>query len=258
MHQYILAFDVETTGLSQKDDFIIQLSAIQFKKGTFETIRTFDHYIRPSLEFEINSGAYEAHGLTKEFIEENGVPLRTVIDEFLEMWNESDILTFNGNRFDINMLYNNLLGIGVNLPMEGKIFYDSYAIEAKLFPRTLSAVYEKYTGRCLEGAHNSLADVEATVEVFKYQCGMIDEVFENENIDTWPENQLYSPEGSIRNATNMGREDYLVFNMGKYKDREFMEICKLDPQYISWFKDKVASPYTWRLLSNYYKKHRND
>ena len=46
--------------------------------------------------------------------------------------------------------------------------------------------------------------------------------------------------------------------MGKYKDQEFMVVCKNDPGYISWFKDKVASPYTWRKLTKYYKEHRDE
>lgn len=260
MNKYIIAFDVESTGLSQKEDYIIQLSAIKFEKDTYNVIKTFNKYILPTNPtFVITSGAYEAHGLTKEFIEENGVPLKSVIGEFLEMWSDSDVLTFNGNRFDVNMLYNNLLGIGVNLPMEGKIFYDSYAMEARLDPRTLTNVYFKYTGMCMEDAHNSMADVEATVEVFKRQMEKIlEEDTSGVPVEEWNENQLYSPEGSIRNAAQGNEEEYLVFNMGKYKDKEFMEVCRLDPQYISWFKDKVASPYTWRLLANYYRKHRNE
>ena len=126
-------------------------------------------------------------------------------------------------------------------------------METRLSPRTLSSVYEKYTGEYLTDAHNSLADVKATIDIFKSQYDIIED-----NIDDWPENQLLSPEGSIRNAANPNEPTYYVFNMGKYKDCEFMDICKKDPQYIKWFRDKVASPYTWRLLSKYYKEHRNE
>jgi DNA polymerase III epsilon subunit-like protein len=259
MNHYIVAFDVETTGLSQTEDYVIQLSAIKFKKDTYEQVKTFDHYIRPLRAYEIKPGAFEAHGLTKEFIEENGVLLSTVADEFIAMFDDADVLTFNGNRFDVNMLYKDLLAIGKDFPMEGKIFYDSYGIETRLNPRKLTNVYFNYTGRCLEDAHNSLADVGATVEVFKRQLEVLKEDNETgEPIEDWAENHLYSPEGSIRNAANAGEKERIVFNIGKYRDQEFMTVCKTDPGYISWFKDKVASPYTWRKLTAYYKEHRND
>lgn len=259
MNHYITAFDVETTGLSQTEDYVIQLSAIKFKKDTFEQVKTFDHYIRPVREYEIKPGAFEAHGLTKEFIDENGVSLLSVADEFIEMFDDADVLTYNGNRFDINMIYKDLLMIGKDFPMEGKIFYDSYGIETRLNPRKLSNVYFNYTGMCLEDAHNSLADVDATIEVFKRQLEVLKEDNETgESVEDWTENQLYSPEGSIRNTSSGTDPERIVFNMGKYKDQEFMAVCKNDPGYIQWFKDKVASPYTWRKLATYYREHRND
>jgi DNA polymerase III epsilon subunit-like protein len=259
MNKYIVAFDVETTGLSQIDDYVIQLSAIKFEKHTYKQIKVFDHYIKPIRAYEIKPGAFEAHGLTKEFIEENGVPLKSVAPEFVEMFEDADVLTFNGNRFDVNMIYKDLLAIGIEFPMEGKIFYDSYGIEVRLNPRKLSNVYFNYTGECLEDAHNSLADVGATIEVFKRQLEVLNEDNETgEDVDQWSENQLYSPEGSIRNAAQGNESERIVFNIGKYRDQEFMTVCKTDPGYISWFKDKVASPYTWRKLTKYYKEHRNE
>lgn len=259
MNNYITAFDVESTGLSQTEDYVIQLSAIRFKKDTFEKVKTFDYYIKPIRAYEIKQGAFEAHGLTKEFIEENGVPLKSVAQEFIEMFDDADVLTFNGNRFDINMIYKDLLMIGIEFPMDGKIFYDSYGIEVRLNPRKLANVYFNYTGRVLEDAHNSLADVEATIDVFQHQLEVLKEDNETgEDVDDWMENHLYSPEGSIRNAANGGEPERIVFNMGKYKDQEFMAVCKNDPGYIQWFRDKVASPYTWRKLTKYYKEHRND
>lgn len=259
MNHYITAFDIESTGLSQIEDYTIQLSAIRFRKDTFEIVKEFNHYIKPIRNYEIKPGAFEAHGLTKEFIEENGVPLKDVAGEFIEMFDDADVLTFNGNRFDVNMIYKDLLMIGIEFPLEGKVFYDSYGMEVRLNPRNLSTVYFNYTGRCFEDAHNSLADVRATIEVFKHQLEVIKEDNESgEEVDDWTENHLYSPEGSIRNAGGPGEPERIVFNIGKYKDQEFMAVCKNDPGYIQWFRDKVASPYTWRKLTKYYKEHRNE
>ena len=259
MNKYIVAFDVESTGLSQSEDYVIQLSAIKFEKNTYKQVKTFNHYIKPCRNYEIKPGAFEAHGLTKEFIEANGVPLKEVAHEFVEMFEDADILTFNGNRFDVNMIYKDLLMIGVEFPMEGKVFYDSYGMETRLNPRDLQSTYFRYTGQCFENAHDSLADVNATIVVFQKQLEVLNEDNESgEPIEEWSENQLYSPEGSIRNAATGNDPVRLVFNIGKYKDQEFMSVCKTDPNYIQWFRDKVASPYTWRLLTKYYKEHRGE
>ena len=100
MNHYITAFDVETTGLSQTEDYIIQLSAIRFKKDTYERVKTFNHYIKPIRTYEIKPGAFAAHGLTKEFIEENGVPLASVAGEFIEMFDEK---TWDRAKFPLHV-----------------------------------------------------------------------------------------------------------------------------------------------------------
>ena len=82
MSKHIVAFDVETTGLSFKDDYIIQLSAIKFDEN-FNTIATIDHLIKPIYDFEIAEGAFEKHGISKEMIAENGVDLIDAAKEFL-------------------------------------------------------------------------------------------------------------------------------------------------------------------------------
>lgn len=210
MNHHITAFDVETTGISQKDDFVIQLSAIKFEKDTFKIIKEIDYYIKPCCEYTIKEGALGAHGLTHEFIDEHGKRLVDVAPEFLEMLEDSDVLTFNGNRFDVNILYKDLLMVGLDFPMSNKIFYDSYLMEIRLAPRNLSSVYEKYTGKRLIDAHNSLADVRATIDIFKAQYDIIED-----DIDAWSENQLLSPEGSIRNAAPHDAPVYYVFNIDR-------------------------------------------
>ena len=46
---------------------------------------------------------------------------------------------------------------------------DVLQLESKINPRDLSHVYERYTGKKLEGAHGALADIEATIAVLEAQ-----------------------------------------------------------------------------------------
>ena len=101
MNNFVLAWDVETTGLSPREDFIIQLAAARFDKTTGEVVKTNKWYIKPAHAYEISPKAQEVHGLTKEFIEENGRYFKDVAPEFFEMMEDADLLTYNGNSLEV-------------------------------------------------------------------------------------------------------------------------------------------------------------
>ena len=255
MNKNIVCFDVETTGLSPTEDYIIQLAMVKFDAKTFEQIDSRNWYIEPAHAYEITSGAYDAHGLTKEFLKENGVSIKDIAPDILKFVEDSDYLTYNGNTFDVKFLYKDLALFGFEFPINGKVFYDAFALYKMYHPSTLSAVYKSYTGEDLDGAHNAFTDVNATIKVF--ECIQKEQ---EKSLDEWSqikECQMLSPEGSIRRATNMGEDgEYIVFAQGKYKDAEFCEVLKKDPGYIKWFGQNVATAYTKKVLNEYVKKKR--
>lgn len=251
----IVCFDVETTGLSPVEDYIVQLAMVKFDPQTFQQIDSRNWYIEPAHAYTITQAAFEAHGLTKEFLQENGVSIKDIVPEILEFVQDCDYLTYNGNSFDMKFIYKDLAMFGFEFPIEGKVFYDAFALYKIYHPSTLSAVYKNYTGEDLEGAHDAFADVSATIKVF--ECIQKEQ---NKQLDEWSqlkECQMLSPEGSIRRATNIGVDgDYIVFAQGKYKDAEFCEVLKKDPSYIRWFGENVATAYTKRVLNEYVRRKR--
>lgn len=247
----IVCFDCETTGLSVKEDYIIQLSALKFNPETFEILGERDWYVKPIHKYEISEGAFEAHGLTKEFIEEHGRPMFEVAPEFLDFSKDCDFLSYNGNGFDIKIIYKDFLLEGIEFPME-RDFYDAYMMDVRMNPRNLSSLYKKMTGKELEGAHNALNDVKATVEIFQKQMEGLD----YQEVRNWGENKILTPDGSIRYRNISKPEGDIIFNIGKYRDKEFMSIYNSDPGYIKWFMENIASNYTKKILREYYKKNR--
>ena len=245
----IVCFDVETTGLSQKEDFIIQLSMIKIN-SSFKELDRKSWYIKPVHNYEIKPTAIEKHGITKEFLEENGVNLKDIGQEIIDFIGDCDLLTYNGNSFDIGFLYKDLKIVGFELDIQNKICYDAFLLYKTLYPSTLEAVYKRYTGKDLEGAHNAINDVEATIEVYK--------ALRSESVDI-DENifNIASPEGSIKRVNIDGVES-LVFAFGKYKDDEFYSVYKKDPQYIKWFLNNIASEYTFNMLKKYCEKCKNN
>ena len=142
----IVCIDTETTGLNANEDHIIQLSLVKIELQTGIELNVFDRYIIPERKFEISRSAEEVHGITKDFLLENGVYLKDVAGEILEILNSSDAyLTYNGNTFDFKFLIKDFAEIGYEFPLN-KPCIDSYAMECRMNPRDLMSVYKKYVG----------------------------------------------------------------------------------------------------------------
>lgn len=256
----IVAFDVETTGLSPQKDFIIQLALVKIDASTLETKETKQWYINPLHAYEISQQAFDKHGLTKQFLTEHGVNLKDIAQEIIDFFEGCDVLTYNGNTFDVNFLYSNLKQVGYDFDITDRIFYDAFLMYKQLHPSTLEAVYYHYTSQTLENAHDAFADVNATIEVFKHlHQGPGDkwEGLTRAEMDKMDVNSIFSPERSITSKPGLENgENIIVFTTGKHKDEEFMKVYKQDPSYIKWFLENVASEHTKKVLRQYYIAHK--
>lgn len=251
MSKHIVAFDVETTGLSFTTDYIIQLAAVKFDTD-FNIIDSMKYIVKPIKDFEIAEGAQEKHGITKEYVLEAGTDLKIVAEEFLKFIDGCDMLSYNGRNFDVRMIYKDFASVGLQFDIN-RVFYDSMLLEIKLNPRTLETIYKKYTGKDLIDAHDALADVLATIEVFKYQV----QSFANQDITLddimqMDESKIFCIDGMIKQDG-----DNILFAKGKYKDVEFMDVARKDVGYIKWFMTNPDFDYhTKQTLREYYAKNK--
>lgn len=254
----IVCYDIETTGLSIMSDKVIQLSAVKFDEN-FNVIATFDEYVRPIGEWHMQEAAERVHGISEKFLIENGRFLKDVGAEFIEFIKDCDILSYNGNRFDIRMLCANLREVGLDFNIADRVFFDSFLLESKLDSRKLGDVYKRYTGKELEGAHNAIYDVLATVEVFRHQVA----AFEKQNISMeeikgFDEIKLLCVDGMIKRGNNPNQPEEIVFARGKYKDVDFMDVAQRDPGYVQWFMENEGfDRHTKNVLREYYAKNRD-
>lgn len=246
-----VCLDVETTGLDPIRDFIIQLSAVKLDES-LNKIDEFDKIILPASDFTISKKAQETHGYTKEYIKTHGVLIKDIAEEFLNFVGESDIITYNGNNFDIKFIVNDFKQVGFEFSIKNRRFFDSYAMECKFNPRNLTSVYEKYTGQTFENSHNALSDVYATIEVFKNQLKT--QKLTIDDIKEWNENNLLDISGMIRRVGG----NSIVFSQGKYKDSDVFEIAKKDPDYFKWCWTKVWDNQTKEILKNLYIKSKDN
>lgn len=247
----IVAYDVETTGLDPAKDSIIQIAAVKFDSN-FNTIDSYYTHVKPMHDFEIAEGALQKHGMTKEFILENGKPSNEVMQFFNNFCNDCDILSYNGNSFDIKFIVKEMKDAGIEFSLD-RIFYDSMKYEAMIHPRRLEVVYKNYTGKILEGAHDALADVNATIEVFKHQIKKFSEQdISIDNIMEMDESKIFCIDGMITK-----KDGKIYFAKGKYRNVEFMEVCNKDVSYIKWFMNNPEFHIsTKNTLKSYYALNR--
>lgn len=242
----IVCFDTETTGVDTSNDKIIQIAMVKFNPDNYQTIGTLQHYTIPDGEWSIPPSATEVHHLTKEFILQNGVPFNSVAQEIIAFFEGCDILTYNGNNFDLIILQNNLKSIGIDWTIPDCKLYDSLVIEKKINGMRLVDVYQRYFGEEFE-AHDAFADVNATIKVFEQQMTKHKDVVETIDFS------MLSPDGFIkRNADGI-----VVFAKGKYKDKPVHEVCENDKPYINWIWEKDFSPITKENIKKAYYSHKN-
>ena len=247
MTQTITAFDFEATGLDVLNEHILQIGLVKFDSNTFEEIGSRMWYIKPSYDYEIQPGAQEKTGITKQMIDELGVSLKSIWPEVVEFIGDDDMLSYNGTKYDIPLLYNNLAREGLSFDFKCRNFYDSLVIERKRNSMRLEDVYRRYTGEELEGAHDALNDVRGLIKIFGYQKGKTTEDIECSDA------KLVSPEGFVR----VNDEGNLIFATGKYRNETTNSICEKDPSYIKWVFEKF-SPLTRESIRNAWFQYKEN
>lgn len=239
----IVALDIETTGLSKKDCGICQISMIKFTEN-WKIVAEFDTYIKPRPGVIWTDGAIECSGITPETVK-NAPTFSEKAPEILEFIGDCDILTYNGNTFDIPWIKEELRQCGLNLSLVGRKIYDSMYIESLISPRNLGAVYQRYTGKTMKeaglSAHNSLSDTKATIRIFKEQHKCID-------MSTVPAESTYS--GTI----SRDAEGEYIFIYGKYKGSTVKKIIKDDPNWIAWLIKEKKDSDLLALIQKVYKE----
>lgn len=242
----IIFFDLETTGVNQDKDSIIQIAAIKINTETDDIVDKINEYIKPEINYSISIGAYLKHGITPEFLDDKQT-LRDLAPRIIEFFgNNIPVCTYNGNRFDIPFLQKELMRIGYSINFMDRDCYDVFCEETRRHGNNLESTYKRYYGRTMEednlSAHNALSDVEATYKIFKKQ----------------QEDQQYGPEKRYCDDGIIGEKEingnsYLCFLVGKYKDTPVSYVAKYDKQYLKWIVSDKCSfmPSTKRFIKKF-------
>lgn len=223
----IVFFDLETTGTNITDDRIVELSYIKVFPNGKEESRTMR--INPGRH--IPAEATAVHHIGDADVADKP-RFQEVARELAEVFTGVDIAGFNSNRFDVPLLVEEFLRAGVNIDLSQCRLVDVQTIYHKMEQRTLSAAYQFYCGKNLDGAHSADADTRATYEVLKAQLDRYDALQNDVNF-------LAAFSTQNRNVDFAGRIVYNdnnieVFNFGKYKGMPVADVLTRDSGYYNW------------------------
>lgn len=234
----IVFFDLETTGIDQHNDRIIQIGAIKFfPNGKKEE---YNRLVNPNIPIPKESSA--VHGITDEMVRDKP-SLGDLAEELSELFYSSDLGGFNIKYYDIPMLQKEFARVGLELNLENVKIVDSMMIFKLKEPRTLAVAYEKYCDKTLDNAHDAMSDIRASIEVLEGQLKYYNDIPDSpEKIHEYcfPFNpDAYDSEAKLRYV-----DGELTINFGKNKGKTLKSLATTDPSYLTWilngnFSEKV-------------------
>lgn len=149
-----VVFDLETTGINQERDAIIEISAI--KVQNHEVTGEFSTLVNPGRH--IPAGATAVNGITDDMVED-APDIKTAMEDFLDFIGDYVLVGHNIHTFDTNFIYDAALNfLGKELKND---YVDTLYMARRCLPELshhrLVDVAEHF-GIQTEGAHRALFD----------------------------------------------------------------------------------------------------
>ena len=237
----IVFFDLETTGINIAKDRVVEISILKVYPNGNKESKTW--LVNP--EIEIPAEATAVHGITNEKVVTEPT-FKELALQINEMIADADLAGFNSNRFDIPLLAEELLRAGIDFDMNNRKAVDVQTIFHKKEQRTLSAGYQFYCGKDLEGAHSAEADTNATYEILLAQVDKYDDL-EN-TVEALSEFSTHGKRADFAGFVLFNDDDQEIFSFGKYKGRTVEEVLKENPGYNAWIQNADFPLYTKKVL----------
>ena len=223
-------------------DRIVEISVLKVHPNGKEEQRT----IRVNPEMPIPKEASEVHGIYDEDVKECPT-FKEIAKELARFMEGCDLGGYNSNRFDVPLLAEEFLRVGVDFDMRKRKFVDVQTIFHKMEQRTLSAAYRFYCDKCLEDAHSAAADTTATYEVLKAQLERYGDKLEN-NIEFLSKFSTQNNTVDFAGFIVYNEKGEEVFNFGKNKGVPVEKVLKEQPGYFSWIINSEFPLYTKKVI----------
>ena len=167
----VVVFDTETTGCSRYDE-ICQIAAVEYVCG--EQTRTFSAYICPTCEMDPRAEC--VHGLSMDFLAENGIAPEEAMRQFFDFLGEDALLVAHNNRFDMRMLNQECGKFDLCFAPDGIETCDTLALARQLSPGLESySLSNLIAALGIDGvnSHDALDDTLACAHLFFTLLGVV-------------------------------------------------------------------------------------
>jgi DNA polymerase-3 subunit epsilon len=227
----IVFFDLETTGVDVENDRIVQIAAVKF--DPFGERTELVSYVNPGRK--IPAEATEVHHITDEMVADARY-FSEIAGKVAGFFAGCAIGGYNILRFDIPFLLNELARYGhsldLNVPM-----VDALQIFFQREPRDLEGALKFYCGKQIEGAHDALVDVDATIAVLEGQMEMYEDL-PRTAAGIWEETR--DPDAVDLGGKLRWENGEIVLTFGKNKGVALRQVGR---SYLSWMlKNNVIGP----------------
>jgi len=256
LNRDLIFLDIEATGLNVVRDRIIQIAMIKYPAAGGEP-EELSLMVNPGIP--ISQEAMEVHGIEPKDVA-NKPTFRQVAEQIRDFIGNADLAGYNSNRFDIPMLMEEFDRVGMELNVDNRRTIDVQRIFYKMEPRTLKAALRFYCDKELEGAHDAMADVKATIDVFKGQLRRYENTdYEDGDGNLHPapvKNDMqaihdFTNDNRFLDATQKLKYDVngeIVFSFGKYNGKPVAETLAHDKQYYNWILNKEFTSQVKQLV----------
>ncbi len=237
----IAFIDLETTGINISTDRIVEVAIVKIMTDGSKLVKR--KLINPEMPIPPSSTAI--HGISDEMVKE-APTFRQVANELKQFIENCDLGGYNSNRFDIPMLLEEFLRIGMDVSVDGRKLVDVQKVFHMMEQRTLSAAYKFYCNKTLEGAHSAETDATATWEVLEAQVERYPQIG-----NTVESIVKFTGEDDIVDfARRFVKENGVeIFNFGKHKGKPVAQVLKEEPQYYDWMMKGDFSMNTKQKLT---------
>jgi DNA polymerase-3 subunit epsilon len=244
----LVVFDLETTGTSTREDWIVQFAAVRIFADR-RPRRSFERLVKPGKP--IPRAATDVHGITNEMVA-NAPTFARLADEILRFLTGADLGGYNVLGFDIPLLRTELERCGRKLSLVGRRIVDGMMIFKHYERRDLVSALRFYCGKEHGAAHDALGDVEATIEVIQAQLDRYSDI--PKTLDG-----LYALSRGRRITTDgriLWQDGKPCIGFGKHQGVSLQEMAAKHDDYLKWmlasdFSDDVKDVIKRALLGDF-------
>lgn len=238
----ICFFDLETTGTNLAKDRIVEIAILKVHPNGNKESRSW--LVNP--EMKISNEVIAIHGISNEKVANEPI-FKVLAPTIYEMIKGCDLAGYNSNRFDIPLLVEELLRAGIEIDMKNVAAVDVQTIFHKKEQRTLSAAFQFYCGKDLDGAHSAEVDTNATFEVLKSQLDKYEDL-END-VSFLAKYSSQKKCADFAGFIAFDKKGQEIFTFGKYRGKCVEQVFEEEPGYFGWIQNSDFPMYTKRVLT---------